>query len=119
MNLYRLVNAETGEVVRFVAAPSDGAAIAAALGDGWVIIETAVFDPEHMRDIARRAILEVRHEQGMPRIESRIIIPAPGPAPTPAPRHESRLGEFADELAAGFFELVSGEEPDEEGEEPW
>lgn len=111
MNLYRLVNAETGEVVRFVAAPSDGAAIAAALGDGWVIIETAVFDPEHMRDIARRAILEVRHEQGMPRIESRIIIPAPGPAP----RRESRLGEFADELAADFFELVSGEED----EEPW
>lgn len=118
MNHYRVVNPNTGEVIAFYATDADGAAIVAALGDAWAIIEEKTVSP--LRDAVRRAMLELKHKTGDPRIgsrivESRIIIPDP----TPAARPEARHGAAADELAVKFFSLVRDEGEPEPDEEPW
>jgi hypothetical protein len=100
---YRLTNVNTGEVLEFRASPEDGDAIVDHLdADQWVVLDTRIearFRNDEVRQAVRRALIELRHRPGEPRIESRIIIPIPEAAhPGPGPREDN-----VETLVAAFF----------------
>jgi hypothetical protein len=104
---YRLTNVNTGEVLEFRASPEDGDAIVDHLdADQWVVLDTRIearFRNDEVRQAVRRALIELRHRPGEPRIESRIIIPIP----EAATRDErATRDDEVETLAASFFETA-------------